>query len=151
MAAALSVLDELLSSLPVGVESSRESVTSSSASVEGCGEEEREEGTTAEPKEGTEGERDDTKRESGMSLTEKGQEQAVKREEEGVDTRVEARRHRHGEPECSTGQKEEEEDKEPVSDIDRQVDKEARLQVLLRLLRLACEMVSILHSLLTFK
>lgn len=135
MVAARSVLDELLSSLPVGVTSSRDSVTSSSTGVEGSGEEGREEGI--------EGERDDIRRENGVSLAEEGHEQATKREEGGVDTRIEAGRHRYGEPDHSTGQ--EDKDRELVSDIDRQVDKEARLQVLQRLLRLACTMVNILH------
>lgn len=146
VAVVLSVLDELLSSLPVGDKSPRESVTSSSAGVEGSGEGGRVERSTTEPEKGTEGERDGIKRENGVSLAEEGQEeQAMKRKEEGMDTRGEAGRHRLEEPEDSTGQKEE--DGEPVSDIDRQVDKEARLQVLLRLLRLACAMVSILHLL----
>ena len=151
----LSILNELLSTLPVNGESQRGSTMNLAQVVEGDREWEGavSEGGIAEG-EGLEGERD-AGDEGGEEVKGGETKEAMQGERDGMDHVREHVEHEDGKldetgdateslsksrmqsGETKTGDC----DYQPVSDIERQLDKEARLQVLLRLFRLACAMV----------
>ncbi len=144
------VLDELLEAIPLdreeGDEKGEGGAEGEEVGLEGR-EQEREE-TKEEGEEegeglgleGREKEKEETKEEEGEGEEEEGGREGEEHEqrgevaEEGEEGETEGREGKRMDELFSTCQ--------PLSDVERQLDKETRLQILLRLFQLACAMVS---------